>query len=113
MKFLNKILKTVGYDPDEKAGEYGTSGSEIDNTEIESEPNKYQANQNIAGELHPDGGVNTDLDARTTMRDIQDFHTNAVQDLLGNPSIVRPAKNNFRNIDRQLESQYFGNLETR
>lgn len=110
MSLIKKILKAVGYKPDAEVGNFTGTGSYIENDPLKPEPNGYQANANTAGRVNVDGGQNTDLNVRTTMKDVQDFHTNAVQELLGNPQVARPIKNDHRNVDAQLESQYFGDM---
>lgn len=111
----NLILMKVNgkdYDSSSHAGKFGSSGSHIDDTKRESEPNGYDSLQNVLN-VHPDGGKNTDLDARTTMSDIQDWHTNATQEILGNPTVNLPSKNAHRDVDAELANKYFSNLERR
>lgn len=110
MKILNKILKTI-YDPDEQSGKFAGTGSKMTG-ETNPEPNGYESNANTAGEVNT--GQDKPIDTGYGIeRDIQDWHTTATQDLLGNPQSIRPSKNSYRNIDRQLENQYFNNLEQR
>lgn len=111
-KTLQVIKKTVGYDPQQKTGQFGSTGSHIDNKELESEPNGYNANQNVPFDINVDGGQNTDLNAKTVMSDIVDWHVNATQEILGNPQVARPDnKNRFQNVDAQLAAQYYRNMK--
>ncbi|VVB55637.1 Uncharacterised protein [uncultured archaeon] len=111
-EIYNKIFKTNGteYDPNQKTGDKGSDGSQMPDQPTPESGNGYQANANTAGKVNVDGGQNTDLNARTTMKDVQDWHTNATQEMLGNPQVARPMKNDHRNVDAQLESQYFGDM---
>jgi hypothetical protein len=107
----NFIKKTVGYDPGQKTGKFGGTGSHIDDQEIQNEPNGYNSNQNVPFDINVDGGKNTDLNVKTVMTDIQDWHTNATQELLGNPTVNRPSKNRFQNVDAELAAKYYGNMK--
>lgn len=107
----NFIKKTVGYDPNQKTGQFVGTGSNIENDGLKPEPNGYENSQNILN-VHPDGGENTDLNVRTTMKDVQDWHTEATQEILGQPQTARPDnKNRFQNVDAQLAAQYYGNMK--
>ncbi len=110
MKIIKQILNKI-YDPNQKVGEYGEKGSKITG-ETNPEPNGYEANANTPYEVNTgqDRTIDTGFGAEA---DIHQFHVDEIQTMLGDPSVTRPSKNNFRNIDRQLENQYFGNLETR
>lgn len=113
--YLVRKVNGSNYDPQSHAGKFGGTGSKIDDKEVEEESGGYSANENTAlgNQIHTNGGVNTDLNVRTTMKDVQDWHTDRTQDLLGNPSVTRPSKNSYRNVDAELSNQYYSNMETR
>lgn len=109
----NKIFKTNGanYDANGKQG-FGSSGSSEPDQPTPESGNNYSANANTAAPVNVDGGRNNiDRDAKNVMSDIADWHTNATQELLGNPQVVRPSKNKFQNVDAQLAATYYGNMK--
>lgn len=110
MKIIKQILKKI-YDPEQKVGEFGERGSKITG-ETQPEPNGYESNANTPFNTNTgqDRIINTGFGAEA---DIHQFHVDTVQTMLGNPSVTRPVKNSYRNIDNELKNQYFGNLETR
>ncbi len=110
MGIIKSILKKI-YDPEQKVGEFWEQGSRMTG-ETNPEPNGYETNQNIPFDVNT--GTDKPIDTGYGVEaDIHQFHVDTVQNMLGNPSVTRPVKNTFRNIDRELESQYFNNLEKR
>lgn len=110
-KNIKDFILGKSFDPNAKTGQFGGTGTHIDDKELESEPNGYNSNANVLQPVHPEGGKHPNIDPRTTMSDVADWHTNATQELLGNPTVNRPSKNRFESVDAQLSAQYFGNMK--
>lgn len=111
--FLVRKVNGANYDSGQKTGQFGSSGSHIDDDDLKPESgNKYESNANVPFDVNTDGGKNLTAPSGVEA-EIHTAQNNNVSEMLGNPSVNRPSKNSFKNVDRQLESQYFSNMETR